>query len=45
MKREVLLVESHDTVPENGPVAVIGSIREKNVVSNVTTRFFRWSIA
>ena len=32
MKREVLLVESHGTVPKNGNVAVIGSIREMNVV-------------
>ena len=31
MKQEVLLVESHDTVPENGTVALIGSIRERNV--------------
>ena len=32
MKREVLLVESQDTVLENGTVAVIRSIRERNVV-------------
>ena len=32
MKQEVLLVESLDTVPENGTVAVIGSLRESNVV-------------
>ena len=32
MKREVLLVESQDTVPENGTGAVTGSIREKNVL-------------
>ena len=32
MKREVLLVESHDTVLENGTVAVIGSSLERNVV-------------
>ena len=32
MKREVLLLESYDTVPANGTVAVIGSIRERNVV-------------
>ena len=33
MKREVLLGESHGTVPENGNVAVIAPIREKNLVS------------
>ena len=32
MKREVLLVESNDTVPKNGTVAWIGSIRDRNVV-------------
>ena len=32
MKREVLLVDSHDTGPENGTVAVIGLIRDRNVV-------------
>ena len=33
MKQEVLLVEAHGTVPENGTVAVIGSIRERNVAA------------
>ena len=32
MKREVLLVMSHDTVPESETVTVIGSFRERNVV-------------
>ena len=34
MQREILWVESQDTVriPENGTVAVIGSIRGRNAV-------------
>ena len=35
MQREVLLVELHDAVPQNETVAMIGSIRERNVVRKV----------